>query len=208
MYMTLPKPIINWRLTNYSLGNTVHILHCTNHFCHGPQLQLRSTRRPFKSTTLTQYFMRGGFVSLVPRVFCVFFFKWRFPDGKGPGTRLDNRTGNISYNCLQTLTLSYTGGGGGGESGRADFNCWELWWNSSNCNETRWLFLKFIADYIFGKKKLIRRSSVSVVTVLSKVLFGSFVFMHIFCYIFHIFRFICAYYQSGRYIFIISHWNN
>ena len=47
--------------------------------------------------------------------------------------------------------------------------------------------------------------SVSMVTVLSKVLFGSFIFMHIFCCISHIFCFICAYYQSGRNNFIRSH---
>ena len=49
---------------------------------------------------------------------------------------------------------------------------------------------------------VMRLCSVSMVTVLLKVLFGSFIFMHIFCCIFHIFRFICAYYQSGRYNFI------
>ena len=87
---------------------------------------------------------------------------------------------------MQYLTLSYTGGAGGGTSGRADFKCWELWWNLSNCNETRWLFLKFIAICIFWKNEIIRECSVSMVTDLLKVLFGSF-FSYIFFAVYLIF---------------------
>ena len=47
-------------------------------------------------------------------------------------------------------------------------------------SETRGHFLNCIADYIFWQKKLIRGCSISMVTDLLKVLFGSFCFIHAF----------------------------
>ena len=66
-------------------------------------------------------------------------------------------------------------------------------------------FSRNLLQITFLPEKIIRRCPVSMVTVLSKVPFGRFVFMQIFCCIFHIFRILCAYYQSGRHNFIISH---
>ena len=108
--------------------------------------------------------------------------------------------------CL--LTLSYTGGGGGGRHVVALIPIVE------NFGEIQAIVMKLgdfswnLLQIIYLAEKLIKACSVSMVTDLLKVLFGSFFFIHIFCCIFNSFCFICAYYQSGRYILIISHWNN
>ena len=114
------------------------------------------------------------------------------------GLHIHDCTSNVPVYTV--LTLSYTGGGGG-------------WWGQKvvmlisvveNFGETQWLFLKFSADF-FLAKKLIGARSVAMVMDLSKILFGCFFFIHIFCCIFNVFHFICAYCQSRRYNFIISH---
>ena len=58
-----------------------------------------------------------------------------------------------------------------------------------------WNLLKII---FLAKKYIIRAYSVSLVTGLLKVLLGIFFFIHSFCCVFNIFRFICAYYHKRR----------